>query len=65
MQVLLQETPNTAQGIVLVKSPIQTFVDENTLHVRLELKVDYSAKTEKWTAEEIRNTSWPRGTGEG
>lgn len=53
----LLEASKLTQGTVLVRSPIQVFVDENTDTIAAQLEIGYSKKTENWTAEKIQQHS--------
>lgn len=56
MQSVL-EASKSAQGNVLVRAPAQIFVDESITFVRLQLRAEYSKKTENWTAEKLQQHS--------
>lgn len=51
----LLKASKLSQGNVLVRSPIQTFVDENTANIGVQLEVTYSKATENWTAEMVQS----------
>ncbi|KAF9403478.1 hypothetical protein BGZ94_004585, partial [Podila epigama] len=53
MITLLEKAAKTPEGTVLVKSPVETFVEESTKSVCLALNLEYSSKTQEWSKEMI------------
>ncbi|KAF9405205.1 hypothetical protein BGZ94_003696 [Podila epigama] len=54
MKTLLEEASRSPQGTVIIKSPVQTFVDESTKSVTLRLALEYSQMTEDWSEEMLQ-----------